>query len=177
MKRLILILIPALVLTGGIAWASMAERMDLGQLTTEADRVVLATLERQASAWGPDHRRIYTTYRFKVTQDVIGEGRPELTIVQPGGTVGRWTQVTAGFPRFQDSQTVLLFLRRTGRTHQVVGLCQGVFELAQDAGRHLLVQRLEGLSFRADPGRPIILEREAGLARIRALAASSRGEP
>ncbi len=171
MKRLILILIPTVVLASGLAWASVAVRMDLAELTAGSDRVVIAELSDQVSRWGPNHRRIYTTYRFKVLTDVAGQGVADLTIVQPGGTVGRWTQVTAGFPRFEGREPVLLFLRRTGATHQVVGLSQGVFGLAADGSRQLWIQRLDGLSFRTDPGHPIILEREAGLERIRALAA------
>jgi len=154
---------------GGPARASLAKRMSLEQLAGRAERVVVARLIERHSAWGPEHKRIWTRLRFAVERDVAGGGAAELTVVQPGGTVGRWTQRVAGYPRFAEPGPVLLLLRRGRVGWQVVGMCQGVFGLHHDRGRELLVQRLAGLDFHGDPGRPLLLEREQALARIRAV--------
>jgi hypothetical protein len=158
------------------AAASTAVRLDFDQLTTRADRVVVAELLDKHSDWDSSGRRIETRFRFRVLQDLAGSGEPEIAIVQPGGTVGRWTQRTDGYVDFDGSGPQVLFLRQAAAGLQSVGMCQGVFRIHQDGDRTLFVQRLEGLHFAGDSGRPLILASEAAIRRIEALF-SARSRP
>lgn len=153
----------------------MAVRLDLEKLTLRADRVVIARMVSKRSYWGPSHKRILTSYSFEVQQDVAGSGNKHVSVVTYGGTVGRWTQRANGYPKFTDDSPVLLFLKQgVDSSFKVVGLCQGVFDFHEDDGRVLLVQHLEGLSFHANHGRPMILEKNEALTRIKTIAEHRR---
>jgi hypothetical protein len=147
-------------LTAGLAQASVAERFSLADLSTRADRVVVAHLVRASSAWDATGRRILTTFEFEVEQEISGAGPAAFRIVQPGGAVGRWAQVAHGYPAFQPEEPVLLFLEnRTASAldARVVGLSQGVFGLeARDAGVRVR-QQLTGLDFPGGDARPLEL--------------------
>jgi hypothetical protein len=170
--RQIILFIVALVLaavSSERASASSAVRLPLDRLAELADRVVVAELVAKRSAWGSKHLRIFTTYRFKVNESIAGSDERVIEIVQPGGTVGRLTQHVAGYARFAEAGPMLLFLEHkgSGAGLRVVGLCQGVFGLHRVDGRQVLVQRLEGLHFPNDAGRPILLEWKTARERIR----------
>ncbi|MBN2493149.1 MAG: hypothetical protein JXR96_01055 [Deltaproteobacteria bacterium] len=160
----------AVALLGSVALGSVAVRLSFEQLVQQSDRVVVARVQKCESAWGPEHRLIHTTCSFDVEQEVAGAGAKRFQIVQPGGAVGRLAQRTHGYPTFREGQAgLLLFLHRSEHGFRVVGLSQGVFFLHRDAGRQLAIQRLEGLDFLKDDGRPLILTAAEAFARIRAL--------
>ena len=173
MRRVLQIL--AVVLALGVSWgpagASSALRMTFDQIVTRSDRVVVATLLSRNSEWGPGNKRIFTRFLFSVAEDLTGRGEDRITIVQPGGTVGRWAQKVHGYPAFRVAEPVLLFLRRQPVGYRVVGLCQGVFAFHDDGRQMLLVQRLEGLNFPGDQGRPMLIEQQTAYERIRTLDA------
>ncbi len=153
----------------------MAIRLDLRKLTLRADRVVVARMVAKKSFWGSDGKRIMTSYSFKVQDDVVGHGDDMVSVLVYGGTVGRWTQRANGYPRFSDDSPVLLFLKKKDdAAFNVVGLCQGVFDFHKDEGRVLLVQRLEGLSFHNNHGRPLILDKTQAFEKIKAIAAQGQ---
>lgn len=176
MRRVLPILsfVLALAVPWGPAGASSAVRLTFEQIVAGSDRVVVAELLSRNSEWGPDHRRIFTTFHLAVTEDLAGRGEDRITIVQPGGTVGRWTQRVHGYPTFRMSEPVLLFLRNQPVGYRVVGLCQGAFAFHRDGRRMLLVQRLEGLRFPGDHGRPILLEQQQAFERIRTIFGSRK---
>lgn len=148
--------------------ASAALRLSFAELVQGADRVTVARVVSVGkSYWGPRRMRIYTSYSFEVESDIAGDGPRRFTIVQPGGRVGRLSQRTQGYPTFRHDDRMLMFLRKRERGYRVVGLSQGVFGFHRDGTRELVYQRLEGLSFPGDPGRPLILERPAAEAQIK----------
>ena len=167
--RLFLMAVAVTGMVAQVVWASAAKRLSFDQLVSGSDRVVVAKLEKPGkSAWGPERRRIYTTYTFEVVQDVAGSGTGQITIVQPGGRVGRLAQKTEGYPTFEPGKKTLLFLREKRGAFRVVGLCQGVFDFRKEDEREFVVQRLKGLSFPGDHGRPILIERKQAFEKIRA---------
>ena len=169
-------LLPLLTLVLAIAWAlpaagSVARRLTLQELADSADRVVLAHLETSEAAWGPDHRRIYTTWTFTVDEALAGPDGDRLTLVLPGGTVGRWSQRAFGVPDFEPGEPVVLFLRGDPRPVPV-GLNQGVLRLDPDTDR--FVQRLDGVHFIDDDGSPLGLPRAGLEDRVRSLWRADR---
>jgi hypothetical protein len=148
--------------------ASAALRLSFEGLVLEADRVTVARVVSVGkSYWGPKRLRIYTRYTFEVESDIAGNGPQHFEIIQPGGRVGRLSQRTEGYPTFRREDRLLMFLRKRDDGYRVVGLSQGVFGFHRDGTRELVYQRLEGLSFPGNHGRPLILERPEAEAQIR----------
>ena len=104
-----------------------------------------------------------------LTRPLPGSGLRRFSIVQPGGRVGNLAQRTHGYPEFVQGEKLLLFLEKHASALRVVGLSQGVFGFHKDKQRQIIYQRLSGLSFPKDPGRPILLERDEAIQQIREL--------
>jgi hypothetical protein len=106
-----------------LAMASLVRALDLVELTTGADRIVVADVLSVQAAWDSAHRTIHTTIEISVRENWKGEtpagGR--LTIRQPGGTVGEIEMTVRGMATFAVGERTLLFLRRS----QVMGMSQG----------------------------------------------------
>jgi hypothetical protein len=172
-------LVAGLVVTG--ARASLVERAGLEALAGQADRVAVVQLVSSSSAWDEAGRRIWTSLEFRVEEDLAGQGPATFRIEQPGGVVGRFAQVTHGYPTFVPHESVLLFLRRSSPAEdggwRVVGLSQGVFALEAGPRGLQLRQRLEGLSFPDQPARPLVFPWAEALQRIRAAFASREVRP
>ncbi len=161
----------AVLLAGAICLpvlASSAYRLSFDELIQKSDRVVDARVTGVSSAWAPDNRRIYTTFRFETSEDIAGDGPASFVVVQPGGRVGRWAQITHGYPRFNKGDRVVLFLYRVRKGYQVVGLSQGVFGFYQDDANDVIHQKIEGLHFPGDSGWPLVMDRRRAFERIRA---------
>lgn len=157
--------------------ASSARRLTFDQLVTASDRVVEATLTGRKSEWASDGRRIYTTFTFQTGDNIAGSGPESFVVVQPGGQVGRWAQITHGYPDFKEGDRVVLFLEEVNRDYRVVGLCQGVFTLFKDEANDQIRQKLSDLNFPGDSGSPLVLDRREAFERIRALFAEKRDVP
>ena len=161
MKKSIILLGVVLALSTQIDMvrASVALRLSVEELAQDADRVTIArVVSIGKSYWGPKHLRIYTEYTFESEKDIAGTGEKRFTIVQPGGRVGRLSQRTDGFPTFQKDVRLILFLRKQESRYRVVGLSQGVFGFHLDGSREIAFQRLEGLSFPGNHGRPMLFD-------------------
>jgi hypothetical protein len=109
--------------------ASVLVPLSLEQMSAGAQNIVyaetLSTTARFAGAdsqWSGGGGTIETVVRLKVLDTVKGQGRQELTIVVPGGTVGDLTFYLDTAPRFTVGDTAVVFLDDTG---QVIGGQQG----------------------------------------------------
>lgn len=137
--------------------ASMALRLTYDDLIQQSDRIVVAELMGESSAW--EGSRILTTYTFEVREEFAGQGERRFTLIQPGGTVGDLSQKTFGYPAFAPKERYLLMLTKVQDRFRVVGLSQGVFAPAVQDGQEVFLQRVEGLSFTEGDARPIVLSR------------------
>jgi hypothetical protein len=175
----ILAIVGVASLVAGTVWASAALRLSFEQLVSESDRVVVAKMvEQSPSWWGPKNLRIYTEYTFEVEEELAGTGSRRFTVVQPGGRVGKLAQRTDGYPTYEKGTRLLLFLAKRTDSFRVVGLSQGVFGFHRDGNREILFQRLEGLGFPGDHGRPMLIERSEAFERIREIwSARKRVDP
>jgi hypothetical protein len=106
-----------------VAMASLVRAMDLTELTSTADQIVVGEVLSTESAWDNDHRNIYSTIEIRVQESwkgsVPNDGR--IRIRQLGGTVGEIEMTVRGLARFIPGERTLLFLRQA----LVVGMGQG----------------------------------------------------
>jgi hypothetical protein len=114
-----------------LAVASLIRLMDLPELTTTADQIVVADVLSVRSAWDTSHRNIYTTIEIGVRESwkgtVPSHGR--IAIRQLGGTVEDIEMTVHGMPRFTEGERAVVFLQRA----QVVGMSQGKRRLHWDS--------------------------------------------
>lgn len=113
------------------AQASLTRAMDLSELTTSAENVVVADVAKVTSQWDEHHRNIVTTIEIRVQESWKGTPPADGKIVvrQPGGTVGDIEMTVLGMPRFSVGEHAVLFLQRSS----VVGMGQGKRPLRWDS--------------------------------------------
>jgi hypothetical protein len=106
-----------------VALASLMRAMDLTELTTSADQIVVCEVVSTESAWDSEHRNIHTTIEVSVQEGWKGTvpGHGHIKIHQLGGTVGDIEMTVYGMARFARGERALLFLRQA----RVVGMGQG----------------------------------------------------
>jgi hypothetical protein len=118
-----------LCLVGQLAPGATLERLTLEQMAKQSTEIVRvrAVFFFYVSLCS----LIYTRTQFQVLERWKGANNPEVDVMEPGGTVGHMTQTYSGVPHFTPGQEMVLFLWAgpSGRT-QVIGLTQGVFEVA-----------------------------------------------
>lgn len=84
---------------------------------------------------------IVTFTTFSIDETLKGSLRHNVTVREPGGTVGNRHFIVPGAPRFRDGERVLLFLREVPGGWAVTDLALGRFTFVNDRrGRHLLVR-------------------------------------
>jgi|GEM_PF-3595704 len=118
------------------ASATTLLKMTIEDLTSEAQVIVIGTVEDVSSAWRSDQTAIETTTVVKVGECLYGQCGSRIKLILRGGTVGDKTLYIPGMPKFEENQNVLLFLRQDpeGRSGvwSVVGMCQGAFLIEKD---------------------------------------------
>ena len=143
------------VLALPVAMATLMRTLDLAELTSSADQIVICDVVSQESAWDSGHRNIYTTIEISVRESWKGTPPADgkIRIRQLGGTVGDIEMTVHGMARFADGERSLLFLRKT----QVLGWSQGKRRVHWDstANRWLADAPDRSRILSADaPGRP-----------------------
>jgi hypothetical protein len=82
------------------------------------------------SKWGLQRDKIYTYSTVSVERYLKGgTGEENLTIISEGGRVGTLFILVEDTPTFLKDQTVLVFLKKSGKEYSVVGLSQGEYTL------------------------------------------------
>jgi hypothetical protein len=137
-----LAIVASTVLALPVAMATLMRMMDLAELTTRADQIVVGDVVSQESAWDSGHRNIYTTIEINVRESWKGTSPADgkIRIRQLGGTVGDIEMTVHGMAKFEPGERSLLFLRQT----QVVGWSQGKRRVHWDStGKHWLADALD----------------------------------
>lgn len=126
---IIVISITVLLAGSPVVSASM-EKMSLEDLTREADVILIGNIVDVDSKWGLERDKIYTYSTVSVERYIKGgTGEEELTILSEGGRIGTlfiWVEDT---PTFLKDETVLVFLKKSGKEYNVVGMSQGKYTL------------------------------------------------
>ena len=88
-----------------------------------------------------------------------------MTVLVPGGQVGRYERMVVGAPRFGRGDEVVVFLAgRPPALPSIFGLSQGVYRVTRDAGARVMVMppriaASDGRVVRGDPARvPLPIE-------------------
>lgn len=138
MKRTAALLVVAL-LAAVPAFASTFVAMSPKEMVSEADAVVVARVTDRVSSWTESGRLVYTDNSLAVEDVVLGEAPSFVTVRTFGGQIGDVQVEAHGFPKLEDGERVLLFLREdreTGAT-RILGYQQGHFRV---------VTRLDGVT-------------------------------
>jgi hypothetical protein len=91
-------------------------------------RVVETTVE-----WGDDRKRVDTLVTMQVGTYLKGDRGTTLVFKVPGGTIGRYMNITVGAPQFTEGDEAVVFLNVRGTDLPFVfGLNQGVFRVTVD---------------------------------------------
>jgi hypothetical protein len=138
------------------------------EVVNGADLIVYARVSSIEAQWGDDRKHVDTLVTLQAGTYLKGSARETLIVVVPGGTVGRYMNVTVGAPSFSVGDEAVFFLTTRGRDLPAIfGLNQGVFRVSTegDSRRRVvtppLISRGSGPEtvVRGDPTRkPVPLE-------------------
>lgn len=126
----------AAVTLAGPAGSTTLLKLSVDRMSAEAHMIVRGHVAWDYSTRQGSFTPVYTFTGIEITQCVAGECPETITLKHRGGTVGDFTQIIPGMPRFAPGQEVLLFLRADPEgepdMYAVFGMVQGFFLLLQD---------------------------------------------
>lgn len=173
----------ALALAAAPMMASTFLAMSDVELVTKADAVVQGRIISQRSLWDESGRVIVTESVVRVQSILAGRASKFVTVRTAGGEIDEFAVEAIGFPKFNDREKVVLFLKdnRDG-TSRVLGYQQGHFEVVkrQDGVRMAVPRTEDGAEFVNRTGqlkgeRPSMLLRDFKRG-VRRIAREQRGE-
>lgn len=110
------------------------------QLAREAPLIVLGTVDRVEPVRSLTNGRVQRRVVIATERVAKGTARDEISVVVPGGTLGRYRTVFTGSPEFVAGEQVVLFLaRRADGEWRILGLSQGVFRVAGLAAGRVVI--------------------------------------
>ena len=140
MKTVLIAVAAALSVASPIAGTTL-ERKNLGQLSAEAEAIVVARVLSNACAWDAPRRLIWTETTLLVTESWKGSLTGRVLVKEPGGEVPPVGQRVPGMARYRPGDTVVVFLKKDvlgqWRTH---GCIQGMFRVVRKDGRRFPAQ-------------------------------------
>lgn len=105
--------------------SAIVEKLSVAEISQQADQIVLGRVVK-VECFAIEDGRIYTTATVTVDEQLKGLDRQAtLTVTVPGGTVGETTMRMSAAPRFNEGETVVLFLKDTG--NRLAGWFQGKY--------------------------------------------------
>ena len=111
------------------------------EVVNGADLIVYARVSSTEVRWSDDRKHVDTLVTLQAGTYLKGSARETLVVAVPGGTIGRYTNVTVGAPSFNVGDEAVFFLTTRGRDLPAIfGLNQGVFRVSMEgASRRRLV--------------------------------------
>jgi hypothetical protein len=130
-----------------VVHAGQMQALSLDEMVAQSEKVVVADVVAQASAF--ENGVIWTHTWLRVSECLSGhqcQNGEEVLVRTPGGTVGDIRQEVSGVTVPQTGQTLVLFLRRVRGTdtYSPVGMGQGVLSLEWVRGAPWAVHDLSG---------------------------------
>lgn len=139
MKMIRQVILFAILMGFGSAYATTIQALSMEQRTQRADRVVIGEVQSIRYEQAPNAKRIYTVTTIKVMESLKGDAKKDMLIMvrQIGGQMGEWSQHVPGDARFEKQEEVLVFLRHDPKDdlHFLVGMAQGKLTVDTDADR------------------------------------------
>jgi hypothetical protein len=138
----------AALLVASPADASIVQGLDLEELVSHADRIVLGQVLFSESFVQPDGK-IGTWHRIAVERELRGQAPDEREVIVEtlGGQLGNLGMRVEGEPSFSVGERVLVFMRDGGpyTAFRPVGMGQGVMRVRTEQGVETVTQSREGL--------------------------------
>lgn len=110
---------------------AIIEEKSLGQLTEEADSIIIGTVESIESYW--ENGRIFTDVSISTSSNLKGANHRDITVKIPGGTVGTISAAVSDTPVFENNAKVIVFLDNSrfeaDRRFRVTGCYQGKYTI------------------------------------------------
>jgi hypothetical protein len=143
----------ALFLAGGLLCleAATLQRLSLNDMIDQSTAIVRGKVTGSYAAFqGPV---IYTHYSVQVSEQFKGSPMGTVDLVVPGGTANNLRQNFAGAPQFNAGDEFVFFLwtSRAGLT-QIIGLTQGLFQLAPGTAADPVTTRAASRELMLDSG-------------------------
>ncbi len=101
--------------------------LPVDDLATQADTIVIGTVQQQESAWDARHTGIHTDVVLAVERVLAGTPGERLTLRVEGGIVGGMGMRTSNDATFTTAERVLVLLDTSVVPSRLVGLQQGKF--------------------------------------------------
>jgi hypothetical protein len=117
------------------------------RLTDISTDVVAAHANKSWSSWNAQHTMIVTYTEFSVDSRLKGSVPATITVKQPGGSAGDYTQHVAGVRPWSAGESAVLFLRPSSSgdgCFVVSGLMQGDFRVRKQASGAVVVDNGSG---------------------------------
>lgn len=113
------------------ALAAQAAPSSVEDLARASDVVVRARVAKTSARLSDDGKRIFTYAEVEPSATWRGRAAGRITVLVPGGVVGRMGQRVDGAPAFTPGEEAVVFLHaaETG-LYRVTGLAQGKFNVA-----------------------------------------------
>ena len=119
----------------GIVAAHSLLPVTLEELSTRAERIVVAQVDHQEARFNEDGTLILTHTTLVVEETLAGPPTATVEVNEYGGRVGELTLAVPGLPRFEEGERVLLFLCRDALDLvRTCGASQGRLVLSTGAG-------------------------------------------
>jgi hypothetical protein len=133
MKRRLMLLFTIL---STLVVATTVRPVSVETMATRASLVAEGSAISSWSQWNAEGTMIVTYTRFRVSRVLKGGAASEITIRQPGGSVGVYKDVVHGVRYLRPGAEAALFLKESGEPDGamvVVGLMQGMFRIEREA--------------------------------------------
>ncbi len=132
------------------------ERLSMDDMIAKSSAIVRGKVTNSWAAFTGSV--IYTHYTVQVSEQLKGAGGDSVEVVVPGGVLNNLRQSFSGAPTFNigDQYVFFLWTSKAGLT-QVLGLTQGLFQLAHDGAADPMATRsaTRELMLDARTGRPV----------------------
>src|SRR5215217_3740012 len=101
------------------------------EIVTGSDVIVYGRVSATEVRWSDDRKHVDTLVTLQTGTYLKGTAGEALVIKVPGGTIGRYMNVTVGAPGFNVGDEAVFFLSTRGRDMPAIfGLNQGVFRVS-----------------------------------------------
>lgn len=138
------LLVLILVTVAGPASASTFQRVGLEKLVRDSATVVEAEVLSVDSFWDAEGRIIVTEATVLVSDQLHGKAGSVIKVKTFGGTAGGYTVIAHGFPTFEKSNKLLLFLKQDESNEKdlmrVTGYQQGQFKIVEGQGNEKVAE-------------------------------------
>ena len=106
------------------------------KLSKGADVILTGKVTQKKSSWNESKTRIYTKITLQVEEYLKGNNNGNsVEITYPGGEVGDVGELYTHMPRFEDTEEVLVFLKKDGKNkeYKVLNGEEGKITVLRDA--------------------------------------------